>query len=234
MRSAAEPPADAVGGRARHEPVPVRRKLCCTRAIVPGATEPAVERDWARCVCEGCYRARVRGVSLVILLSLLGCKPQEPPSWPRGGAALSIAEARWDLGLGEVIVIRSDGRVFEGGDLLFVIDRVGRLVDSDDEPVAILLPDGRVFGTDERLLGQVGVTNAAPPWSAQAWLAVTPDGSVTQFGPEGDRVSLGRWQGCHGAALRACTLVTHLVLLRHASAQPGSGLRVGVGVGIGF
>jgi hypothetical protein len=176
----------------------------------------------------------VRGVFLLTLLSLFGCKPQEPPNWPRGGAALSIAPARWDRGSEDAVEIRSDGQVLEDGDLLFVVDRVGRIVDKDYDPVAILLPDGRVFGTEERLLGQVGVTNAAPPWAAQAWLAVTPDGAVTQFSPEGDRSSLGRWQGCNGPALRTCTLVTHMIALRHYRAQPSSGLSIGVGVGIGL
>jgi hypothetical protein len=177
----------------------------------------------------------VRGVFLVgLLVSAFGCKPQEPPNWPRGGAALSIAPARWDRAGEDAIEIRSDGQVLEDGDLLFVVDRVGRIVDKDYDPVAILLPDGRVFGTESHALGQVGVTNAAPPWSAQAWLAVTPDGAVTQFSAEGDRSSLGRWQGCNGPALRTCTLVTHMVALRHYRAEPSSSVGIGVGIGVGF
>jgi len=177
----------------------------------------------------------VRGVFLVgLLVSAFGCKPQEPPNWPRGGAALSIAPARWDRAGEDAIEIRSDGQVLEDGDLLFVVDRVGRIVDKDYDPVAILLPDGRVFGTESHPLGQVGVTNAAPPWSAQAWLAVTPDGAVTQFSAEGDRSSLGRWQGCNGPALRTCTLVTHMVALRHYRAEPSSSVGIGVGIGVGF
>jgi hypothetical protein len=176
----------------------------------------------------------VRSALLVGLLLLLGCTPQEPPNWPRGGAPLSIVPARWDRGSEDAVEIRADGKVLEDGDVLFVIDRVGRIVDKDYDPVAILLPDGRVIGTEDRVLGQVGVTNAAPPWSANAWLALMPDGGVTAFSPEGDRSSLGRWQGCNGPALRTCTLVTHMIALRHYRAQPASGVSVGVGIGIGF
>jgi hypothetical protein len=168
------------------------------------------------------------------LLTLLGCTPQEPPNWPQGGAALTIAPARWDRGGEDSVEIRADGQVLEDGDLVFVLDRVGRIVDEDYDPLAILLPDGRVFGTDQRPLGQVGVTNAAPPWAAQAWLAVMPDGSVTRFDSDGERSSLGRWQGCNGPTLRVCTLVTHMLILRHYRGEPSSGVSVGVGVGIGF
>jgi hypothetical protein len=100
--------------------------------------------------------------------------------------------------------------------------------------LAILSPDGRIIGTDDRALGQVGVTNAAPPWSAQAWLAVMPDGVVTHFSPEGDREPMGRWHGCQGPLLRTCTLVTHMIALRHFRAPPESGVSVGIGIGIGL
>ena len=167
-------------------------------------------------------------------LALLGCTPQEPPSWPQGGAALSIQPARWDRGDEDPIEIRANGEVVEDGDVLFVIDRVGRVVDPDYEPLAILLPDGRVIGTDDRLLGQVGITNAAPPWTGTAWLALMPDGAVTTFDADGDREFAGRWRGCSGAGLRTCTLVTHLVALRNYRSAPETGVGFGIGIGIGF
>lgn len=168
------------------------------------------------------------------MLAGLACSPKEPPSWPQGGAALAISPARWDRGDEDDIEIRADGQVLEDGDLLFVVDRVGRVVDADYDPLGILLPDGRIVGTDNRFLGQVGITNAAPPWATHAWLAVRPDGSVTYFDPEGDRESWGRWQGCHGAALRTCTLVSHLVALRNYRPAPETGVGIGIGIGIGF
>lgn len=171
---------------------------------------------------------------LTVALALVACAPREPPSWPQGGAALAIGAARWERGEDDPIEIRPNGQVLEDGDLLFVVDPVGRVVDADYDPVAILLPDGRVIGTDDRRLGQVGVTNAAPPWSGQAWLAVTPDGVVTHFDEEGDREFFGRWQGCVGPVLRTCTLVSHLVALRHYRPPAEPGVSVGVGIGIGF
>lgn len=196
-------------------------------------------RRWALC-----YRSRVdpsltarvsrfTGLLAFALTASAGCAPREPPSWPEGGSVLALAPARWDRPGEDTIEIRADGHVLEDGDLLFVIDRVGRVVDEDYDPLAILLPDGRAVGTDHRLLGQVGVTNAAPPWSAHAWLAVMPDGTVTFFEPDGDREFGGRWHGCAGPVLRTCTLVSHLVALRNYR-PPDIGIGIGVGVGIGF
>ncbi|HLV65867.1 MAG TPA: hypothetical protein VKY73_08640 [Polyangiaceae bacterium] len=175
----------------------------------------------------------MRAFLVAASIALLACTPREPPHWPEGGARLLLPTARWDRPGEDPIELRPDGRVIEDGDVLFVVDRVGRVVDDDHEPVALLLPDGRLVGTDERALGYVGVSNAAPPWSGHAWVAVRPDGSVVHFAPDGERSSGGHWQGCDGVALRTCTLVTHLVALRH-SRSPGSGFSFGVGVGIGI
>ncbi len=65
------------------------------------------------------------------------------------------------------------------GELLLIVDRVGRVADEEAEPLAVLLPDGRLAGTDARSLGHLGWSNAAPPGSEQAWLRVAPDGRVT-------------------------------------------------------
>jgi hypothetical protein len=176
----------------------------------------------------------VRSAVWICWLAACGCTPQEPPSWPQGGTALVIAPARWESD-GDVVEIQADGKVLDDGSTVFILDRVGRVVTDDYDPMAILLPDGRVYGTDERALGQVGVTNAAPPWSANAWLMVAPDGAVVHFTPEGERVSLGRWQGCNGPVLRTCTLVTHLLTLRRMqSRSSGVGVGIGVGIGVGF
>ena len=168
--------------------------------------------------------------------ALLGvsCAPAEPPSWPEGGAPLAILPARWQRGDADAIEIRADGAVIEDGSVLFVVDRAGRIVDEDYEPLAILLPDGRVVSNDRRLLGQIGVTNAAPPWMSFAWLSVQPDGAVTVFDEQGDRQLAGRWSGCQAAALRTCTLVSHLVFLRDFRPPPAVSFGIGVGVGIGF
>lgn len=176
---------------------------------------------------------RAPSVATLLLLTL-GCTPKPPPSWPQGGARLALTAARWDRGDESPIEIRPDGRVLEDGDLLFVLDTVGRIVDSEHEPFGILLAEGQVVGTDDRALGHVGVTNAAPPGSGNAWLTVLPDGGVTVFDLDGEREFAGRWQGCTGAAQRTCTLVSHLVLLRSAQSSPDVGIGIGIGLGVGF
>jgi hypothetical protein len=169
----------------------------------------------------------------LLAASLVGCVPSEPPRWAQGGARLVLPAAHWQRGGDDDIEIKPDGQVLEGGDLLFVIDVVGRVVDEDLEPVALLFPDGRVAGTDDFALGHVGISNAAPPGRATAWLAVRPDGSVMYFDEDGDRRAGGRWRGCSPPALRTCTLVTHMVAVRDYVRYADSGVSVGIGVGVG-
>lgn len=177
----------------------------------------------------------LRSALFVLAVAFAACTPKEPPRWPEGGARLVIPKAVWERGEDDPIEIRENGQVVEDGDVLFVIDRVGRVVDSKYEPLAILLPDGNVAGTDNRALGYVGVTNAAPPWSRNAWLAIMPDGAVTVFERDGERAFGGRWTGCAGAAQRTCTLVTHMIALRTRSGpSDGGGVTFGVGIGIGL
>jgi hypothetical protein len=176
----------------------------------------------------------VRRVGLLIACWLLGCAPTAPPRWAEGGAALLLPTARWNRGDNDPIDVRPDGKVLEDGSVIFVIDRVGRVADDHLEPVAVLLPDGRLAGTDDRFLGQVGVSNASPPASGQAWLAVVPNGQVIYFDDDGTRAAGGLWTGCEGPAHRTCTLVTHLVALRSYMQRAQSGVSVGVGVGVGF
>jgi hypothetical protein len=163
--------------------------------------------------------------------SLMSCMPREPPRWAEGGARLTLAAARWQRD-DEVVEIRASGDVYVDGDHLWTLDRVGRVVDEDNEAVAILFPDGTLVGTDDSILGHVGLRNAAPPFHGSAWLSLTEDGTVVRFDSEGDRARDGKWQGCAGPALRTCTLVTQLVVLRNYARQPSTG--VGVGIGIGF
>ena len=169
------------------------------------------------------------------LAAALGCSPSEPPRWAEGGAPLLIPVAHWDRGDADAIDVKADGDVLEGGHLIFKLDRVGRAVDDDYEPVALLLPDGRVAGPDSYLLGQVGVTNASPPFAGTAWLSVMPNGQVIFYDQDGARSSGGQWSGCGGAALRTCTYVTHLVVLRNYVQRDGRvSVGVGVGVGVGY
>jgi len=163
-----------------------------------------------------------------------GCAPSQPPRWTEGGARLALSAARWQRDGGDPVELRPDGHVLIDGHLAFVIDSVGRVTNDDYEPYAVLLGDGQLVGADDVSLGRVGVTNASPPGALEAWLAVTPDGQVTYFDPDGERSFGGAWQGCTGAVLRTCTLVTQLVAISSYRRGPHVGIGVGVGVGVGF
>jgi hypothetical protein len=173
------------------------------------------------------------GLGALGALAALSCAPSVPPRWAEGGAALLIQPAHWARGDEDVVDLRSNGQVLENGHLRFVIDRVGRVTDDEYEPFAVLLSDGNVVGTDDRALGYVGLSNASPPGSEQAWLSLQPDGSVLFFEPNGDRSVRGKWLGCDGPGRRACTLVTQIFALRNYRVAPSGGVTFGVGVGIG-
>ena len=170
---------------------------------------------------------------MIPLTLLASCTPSAPPRWAEGGAALQIAPARWQRGDSDSVEIQADGRVLEGGIFRFSIDRVGRVTDEAYDAFAVLLPDGHVVGTDDRALGYVGVSNATPPFSGQAWLSLQPDGRVVFYGPEGDRSAFGQWTGCNGANRRTCTLVTQIFTVQNFRAAPMYGPTFGVGVGVG-
>ncbi len=132
-------------------------------------------------------------------------------------------------------MIQPDGRVIEGGHLRFVLDRVGRVTDSDYEPFAVLEPDGRLVGSNDVALGYVGMNNASPPFAEQAWLSVTSDGRVVFFERGGESARAGGvWRGCDGPAHRTCTLVTQIFALKNYRAPPTGGVTFGVGVGVGL
>ena len=172
----------------------------------------------------------------LVVMTLGACTPSQPPRWAEGGAPLALGEARWERE-GGAVQLRADGRVLIDGDLTFVVDRVGRIANDDDDAYAVLLPDGQLVGADDVSFGRVGVTNASPPGAVEAWLSVSPAGDVTYFDTDGERSSGGVWRGCNGPLLRTCTLVTQLVAIasyRAARSGVGIGVGVGVGVGVGF
>lgn len=178
---------------------------------------------------------RTVALALAITSSSLGCAPAKPPRWAEGGSPLTLGAARWERESGGPVELRPGGEVLIDGDLAFVVDRVGRVTNSDYDPFAVLQPDGQLVGSDHTSLGRVGTTNASPPGGVEAWLAVTPDGRVTYFDPDGERSSGGTWRGCTGPVLRTCTLVTQLLAVQsYRGGHSGVGIGIGVGVGVGF
>jgi hypothetical protein len=164
-------------------------------------------------------------------VALTGCQAHPPARWVQGGSRLDIPRARWTQG-GGVIDVMPDGRVLANGDHLFTIDAAGRVFDRDNDPIALLEVDGQLVGKDDVILGKVGLRNASPPGVEFAWLTIDDAGTVVRFDPEGGPHPDGAWSGC-GAALRTCTLSTHLIALAQARGRSGSRMRFGLGLGVG-
>jgi hypothetical protein len=171
-------------------------------------------------------------LALPVAAACFGCSAHPPPNWARGGAPVDIPAARWTRADRTVDVV-ADGRVMIDGDHAFTIDRAGRVYEPDGDPIAVLQPDGSLVGNDGRMLGQIGVMNAALPGASAAWLTVGPRGEVIRYDDEGERSADGAWMGC-GPAVRTCTLVTHLVELREMERRPRVGVGIGIGMGVGF
>jgi hypothetical protein len=179
-------------------------------------------------------------------LLLCACAATPPANWAKGGAPLDVIPSRWVRG--DVMVeITPDGKVMLNTEHLLSVDRGGRVVDGDAQPVALLEPDGRVIGPGDKPLGFVGAWSASRPNEAMAWLAVMSTGEVVRFGDQGERTPMGVWVGGCAYSLRAhqlCTLVTHLLATRledqapyrtgyPGTRPPGMGFP-GVGLGPGF
>jgi hypothetical protein len=177
------------------------------------------------------YRSRIVFLALISVLGAASCHQSPPPRWSEGGALLAIPQARWERDR-EVIEIRANGEVWADDDLVFVIDRVGRVYDADREPLAVLEPHGQLIAKGDQSWGHVGYQNASAPQSTEAWLSVSKDGTVRYFDSEGDETLAGRWQGCEGPTLPTCTLVTQLFTMQRYLIKRNSGVRIGVGFGV--
>ena len=172
---------------------------------------------------------RLRLWAAACFFAAAACQAHPPIHWAQGGSRIDIPRARWTRG-DWAIDLMPDGRVLANGDHLFTLDIAGRVFDRDNDPIALLEPDGRVVGKNDAPLGQIGLRNASPPAANVAWLSIDEGGQVVRFDPEGYPHADGVWQGC-GPALRTCTLATHLIAV--AETRSGRGARVGVGLGMG-
>jgi hypothetical protein len=148
-----------------------------------------------------------------------GCASGMPANWARGGAVLDVPRARWVVGT-SVVEVFPDGRVVLNETQEMTVDRGGRVFDTNNDPIALLEPNGRLVGPGDKLLGNVGVLHASKEDEPNAWLSVMPTGEVVQYADDGTKSSLGVWIGCHPSysAHQACTLVSHLLAPRILSA----------------
>jgi hypothetical protein len=149
---------------------------------------------------------------------------------------MTMVRATWERPHGPAVDLLPDGRVLVDGDHLWTVDRAGRVVDTGQDPVALLEEGGGVWGPEHRRLGGVGPTSAAPPNSGYAWLTMGPQGEVLRYASDGEAISAGVWRGCEGPAQQTCMLISHLLTLREGGAPGapgGGGVSVGIGVGVG-
>lgn len=163
-----------------------------------------------------------RAFVMVSLALVAGCAAgTPPPGWQQGGSPLWIPHAVWRTGVHSIDLL-NDGRVMVNGTASFVIDQAGRVQDAEGQPVALLLPNGRLIGPQGEDLGVVGPVTAALPGANVAWLGLLPSGEVVRYDDNGATQSGGQWMGCGGYApsLQACLLVTHLVATRFRPATP--------------
>lgn len=155
----------------------------------------------------------VLSIALVWLVS--ACAPTPPSQWAQGGARLEIPRARWSL-VESAVDIVPDGSVFVNAEHVLTVDRAGRIVNRDRQPIALLLADGTVVGPNDTALGTAGTMNAALPGEPNAWISVMPTGEVVRYFEDGERQSFGAWMGCHLSPRTqlTCTLLTHIVGMR--------------------
>jgi hypothetical protein len=167
-------------------------------------------------------------------MALAACHPTPPTAWDEGGTALVIPNATLHRHDAQAVRIHSDGRITRDDEVLYFVDRAGRVTDEDYESLALLTPEGQLLGNEDVYWGRVGLRNASPPWTSTAWLRVTPRGTLLVFDAAGEPYHRGEWRGCDGPGLRACTLVSHLLTLAGMRTYPESSVYFGVGVGVWY
>lgn len=170
-----------------------------------------------------------RGALIALALLTSSCAAKPPPNWATGGTRLTLGAARWTRS-DATVDVRPDGKVLIDGEAVLGLDQVGRVFETDGEPIAVLEQDGNLVGRDSAHMGMVGSQTASFPGDRTAWVGLGPRGEVIRFGSEGERSQEGYWQGCDGAMATTCVLVTHVILFREWQRRP----RVGVGIGVGF
>ncbi len=152
-----------------------------------------------------------RWPALLTALLLSGCATTPPTGWKQGGTKLYIPRARWVYGA-QTVELAQNGRVIVSGDHWLTIDRAGRAYDPNNIPVALLRPDGLLYGSGDQPLGWVGAGETMQPGGRTRWLTFMPSGEVMQK-EDGEAKSFGVWMGCNQVpyTLQACALVTHLL-----------------------
>lgn len=166
--------------------------------------------------------AAKRQATLALAALMVSCASGPSPRWTRGGAPIAIGNAYWSEGE-STVEIHPSGEVREDDQLLFKLDRKGRVATASGERVAVLLPDGSLVAEDEAVLGWVhaGASFRADHYTPAVYMF--PSGQVVVADETGRWSASGQWIHCDGLMLWTCTLVTHVLAARDRAQSEGGG-----------
>lgn len=158
-----------------------------------------------------------------VALVMLGisCSSTPAPRWQTGGARIALGSAIWKHGDDEV-ELKPTGDVVAGDEVILRIDAAGRISDAERNPVAVLMPDGRLVSPRDEPLGWVGAGVAYGKERDHPSVAIYPGGGVVAYEEQG-ATGRGYWLYCDGPLLWTCTLVTHVVEVTGADTGSGGG-----------
>jgi hypothetical protein len=148
----------------------------------------------------------------------MACAASTSQRWQDGGAPLKLDSAYWTRE-SSIIELRPSGEVIEDDTLLFRVDRSGRVSDAEGKPVAVLVPDGTLIAEDDTVIGWIGVAASYRADRQTPLVRMLPYGQAIVRSESGTWLAAGKWDYCEGPALRACTLVTHVVAARDRALQ---------------
>jgi hypothetical protein len=160
--------------------------------------------------------------SVVLAALTASCASAPSPRWTRGGAAIDVGNAYWSDG-DSTVEIHPSGEIREEDQLLFRLDRQGRVSAADGKPVAVLLPDGSLVAEDDAVLGWVRAGASFRADQVTPAVYMFPSGQVTVADETGRWSAAGQWVHCDGAMLWTCTLVTHVLAARERGQSEGGG-----------
>jgi hypothetical protein len=163
-----------------------------------------------------------RGAAVVLAMLHASCASGPSPRWTQGGAAIEIVSAYWS-DEESTVEIHPGGEVREGDQLLFKLDRKGRISTADGTRVAVLLPDGSLVAEDDAVLGWVhgGSSFRADRYTPAVYMF--PTGQVVVADEDGRWTAAGQWVHCDGLMRWTCTLVTHVLAAREQKEGSGGG-----------
>lgn len=175
-----------------------------------------------------CTIRRMTPRILAVLYAACGLACASTPSarWETGGAQIALGSAYWNDD-GQVVELHPNGEVYTDDELLFRIDAGGRVSDGRGKPAAVLMADGRLLAEDDASLGWVGAGSALYADGETRSVHLFPTGQIFVADEEGEWEMAGQWVGCDRPMVWTCTLVSHVLSVRHRKHGHGGGSGAG-------